>query len=167
MATSQGSRGSVPGRKSVPTTRARSTYKGLFRPKNPQKYLGDPSKIVFRSSWELRLFQWLDATPAVIQWASEEFSIPYLSPIDAKVHQYYPDALVVYRDKFGNVQKELVEIKPYKETVATPKMSEQDKMALVVNTAKWKAAAAFAGQNGLKFRVLTEKSMFAQGQTRK
>lgn len=145
----------------------RATMRGLFKPKNPSKYIGDPSKIIFRSSWELRLFQWLDTTPAVLQWASEEFSIPYMHPFKARVAQYYPDALVVFKDKYGNLRKELIEIKPYKETVLTPKATEQDKQALVVNTAKWKAAASFAEQNGLTFRVLTEKSMFTNGRTKK
>jgi hypothetical protein len=141
--------------------------KGRFVPKNPQKYLGDPKRIIFRSSWEVRLFQWLDRTPAVMQWASEEFSIPYLSPVDNAVHQYFPDALVIYKDKFGNLKKEIVEIKPYKETVMTPKATDRDKMALIINTAKWKAAARFAELQGMTFRVITEKSMFSNGQTRK
>lgn len=145
----------------------RTTFKGLFVPKNPQKYLGDPKKIVFRSGWELKLFQWLDRTPAVMQWASEEFSVPYLSPFDNAVHKYYPDALVIYKDKFGNLKKEIIEIKPYKETILTPKASERDKMALVLNQAKWKAAARFAEMQGMSFRVITEKTMFANGQTRK
>lgn len=146
--------------------RPRTTMKGRFIPKNPQKYLGNPSGIFFRSSWEARLMRWLDQTPAVLQWASEEFSIPYINPIKNKVSQYYPDALVIYKDKFGNIKKEIIEIKPYKETVLTPKASEQDKLALVVNEAKWKAAARFAEQNGLSFKVLTEKSLFANGANR-
>jgi hypothetical protein len=134
--------------------------KGRFIPKNTAKYLGDPAKIIFRSSWELKLFQWLDRTPAVMQWASEEFSIPYLSPFDNRVHQYFPDALVIYKDKFGNLKKEIIEIKPYKETVLTPKATERDKLALILNEAKWKAAARFAELQGMSFRVVTEKSLF-------
>lgn len=144
-------------------TKARTTFKGRFIPKNTVKYLGDPSKIIFRSSWELKLFQWLDRTPAVLQWASEEFSIPYLSPFDNRVHQYFPDALVIYKDKFGNLKKEIIEIKPYKETILTPKASERDKLALILNQAKWKAAAHFAEIQGMEFKVLTERSLFPQG----
>lgn len=147
--------------------RQSGTARGRFIPKNPQKYLGNPDKIIFRSSWEVRLFKWLDTTPAILQWASEEFSIPYLSPFDNRVHQYFPDALVIYKDKYGNLKKEIVEVKPLKETILTPKSSERDKMAYVLNQAKWKAAARFAEQQGMTFRVITEKSMFAQGQTRK
>jgi hypothetical protein len=141
--------------------------RGRFIPQNPQKYLGNPDKIMGRSSWEFRLFKWLDQTPAVLQWASEEFSIPYLSPFDNKVHQYYPDALVIYKDKYGNLKKEIIEVKPLKETILQPRASERDKMAFILNQAKWKAAARFAEQQGMTFRVITEKTMFANGQTRK
>jgi hypothetical protein len=138
----------------------RTTMKGMFIPKNPQKYIGDSTKIIGRSSWEFMLFKWLDSTPAVMRWASEEFSIPYLSPLDNKVHQYYPDAFVIYKDSTGLLRKEIIEIKPYKETVLTPKASEQDKLALLVNHAKWKAAERFATQQGSTFRILTERSLF-------
>lgn len=138
----------------------RTTFKARFIPKNPAKYIGDVNKIICRSSWELRLFQYLDKTPAVLKWASEEFSIPYLSPLDNRVHQYFPDALVVYKGKDGSIRKEIIEIKPYKETVLTPKSSEQDKLALMVNHAKWQSANEFAKKQGMLFRVVTEKSLF-------
>ena len=67
------------------------SYKGFFKPKNPTKYKGDPTKIIYRSSWELRLMAYLDDHPNVVQWGSEEFSIPYRSPIDNKIHRYFPD----------------------------------------------------------------------------
>lgn len=145
----------------------RTTMKGRFIPKNPQKYLGDPNKIIFRSSWEVMLFKWLDTTPAVLQWASEEFSIPYIHPLENRVANYYPDALVIYKDKFGNLKKEIIEIKPYKETILTPKATDRDKYALAVNQAKWKAAARFAEQQGMSFRVITEKTLFVQGRGKK
>ena len=144
----------------------RGTMKGRFIPKNPGKYLGNPDKIIGRSSWEFRFFKWCDSTPSVLQWGSEEFSIPYLHPIEKRVAQYYPDAIVVYKDKFGNVKKEIIEIKPYKETVLTPKSTDRDKYALAVNHAKWKAASDFATQQGLTFRILTERSMFANGKSK-
>jgi hypothetical protein len=144
----------------------RKSFKGRFIPKNPGKYLGNSDKIFFRSSWEIRFFQWCDQTNSVLQWASEEIAIPYLSPLDNRVHQYFPDAFVVYKDSAGNVKKEIIEIKPYKETVLTPKASEQDKLALIVNQAKWKAAAMFASQQGMIFRILTEMSLFKNGKTK-
>lgn len=141
----------------------KATMRGRFIPKNPAKYIGNPNRIMFRSSWELRFMQWLDTNNAVIRWASEELNIPYVSPLDYKVHRYFPDFIIYYQDVAGNFQKEIVEIKPYKQSVQTPKMSDRDKQALMVNEAKWKAAAEFAEKNGAKFRVITEKTIFKGG----
>jgi hypothetical protein len=69
-------------------------YKGKFQPRNPQKYLGDPSNIVYRSRWELKFMGWLDNHPGVLQWGSEELIIPYRSPIDGRVHRYFPDFII-------------------------------------------------------------------------
>ena len=135
--------------------------RGRFIPQNPQKYAGNVGKVVFRSSWELRFFQWLDQNAAVIRWGSEELAIPYLSPADMRVHRYFPDIIVLYKHKDGSIRKEIVEVKPYKETVPTPRMTDRDKAALMINDAKWKAAAIFAEQHGATFRVITEKTMFA------
>lgn len=147
--------------------------RGRFIPKNPQKYVGNVNNILFRSSWETRFMQWLDQNNAVLRWGSEELAIPYVNPIkvDAngrpKISRYFPDFVVLYRDTAGNVKKEIVEIKPYKESVITPRMSDRDKQAYVVNQAKWKAAAEFAERNGATFRVITEKTMFKNAMTGK
>lgn len=135
--------------------------RGRFIPKNPAKYVGNPDRIVFRSSWEMQFFKWLDANDSILRWGSEELHIPYLSPLDGRVHRYFPDIVVLYKHKDGSLRKEIVEIKPYKETVETPKMTARDAQALAVNRAKWLAAAEFAHQQGATFRVVTEKTMFA------
>lgn len=135
--------------------------RGRFIPRNPQKYIGNPNQIFFRSSWEMQFFKWLDKNEAVLRWGSEELAIPYLNPLDMKVHRYFPDIIVLYKHKDGSLRKEIVEIKPYKETVETPKMTERDAKALVVNRAKWTAAAEFAALHGATFRVITEKTIFA------
>jgi hypothetical protein len=57
-------------------------HQGKFHPQNPNKYLGDPNNIVYRSSWELHFLQWCDRNDNVLEYASEEFSIPYVSPVD-------------------------------------------------------------------------------------
>jgi hypothetical protein len=142
--------------------------RGRFVPKNPQKYVGNVNQIFFRSSWEMRYMKWLDANNAVIRWASEELAIPYVNPIKTdpsgrpKISRYYPDFIVMYRDVNGQVHKEIIEVKPFQQAVMTPRMSDRDKMAYVVNQAKWKAAADYAEANGAKFRVITERSMFQQ-----
>jgi hypothetical protein len=141
----------------------RKTFKARFIPKNPGKYIGNFNRVLARSSWEYTLFRWLDSNPAVLRWSSEEFSIAYLSPIDGKVHQYYPDAFVIYQDKTGQLKKEIIEVKPLRETKLVPGASEQDKMVYAVNAAKWKAAGIFAEAQGVKFRIITELSIFRQG----
>ena len=69
------------------------SYKGLYRPTNPKKYVGNTKQIVYRSNLERKFMLYCDRNDSV-QWASEEISIPYLSPLDNKVHRYYPDFLV-------------------------------------------------------------------------
>jgi hypothetical protein len=144
------------------------TLTGRFIPKHPEKYIGNVNRVIFRSSWERRFMIWLDGNNAVLRWGSEELAIPYINPIkvDAagrpKISRYFPDFIILYRDNSGGIKKEIVEIKPYKESVITPRMSERDKMAYVVNQAKWKAAAMYAAANGAEFRVVTERSLFQQ-----
>ena len=46
------------------------TYQGRFKPKNPSKYMGDPTNIIYRSSWELRLMSYLDDHKNVTAQAS-------------------------------------------------------------------------------------------------
>ena len=69
-------------------------YQGRFKPDNPQKYKGDSSNIIYRSGWELRLMRYLDKHPHVTRWNSEEIIVPYRSPIDGKMHRYFPDFYV-------------------------------------------------------------------------
>lgn len=135
---------------------------GRFIPQNSQKYVGDVRQIFWRSSWEYKFMLWLDKNNAVLRWGSESLAIPYINPLDNKVHKYYPDMIIMYIDNSGQVKKEIIEIKPYKQTVATPKMSERDKLAVIVNQAKWKYAAEWAQRNGAEFRILTERNLFLQ-----
>lgn len=136
---------------------------GRFIPKNPQKYVGKSvNRVMFRSSWELAFMKWLDSNNAVLRWGSEELAIPYVSPRDGRVHRYFPDMVIMYIDTSGQVQKEIIEIKPYKESVETPRMTPRDAEALMVNKEKWKYAADWAERNGAKFRVITERTMFKQ-----
>jgi hypothetical protein len=71
-----------------------SKYKGFFKPKNPDKYMGNPTNIIYRSSWELKLMIRLDEDPSIISWGSEEVVIPYRSPIDNRIHRYFVDFIV-------------------------------------------------------------------------
>ena len=80
-------------------------YSGKFTPKNPQKYIGDYNNIVYRSSWECKVMDWLDRNDNIISWASEELIIPYLSPADNKYHRYFPDFLVKAKTRDEAIEK--------------------------------------------------------------
>ena len=135
------------------------TQKGEFTPKNPEKYKGT-YPIVYRSSWELAVFTKFDAHPNVIQWASESVKIPYRNPVTGKFGTYVPDLLVVYADKNNKKHAELIEIKPIRESVMERARTKKDKLSVLVNQAKWKAAFGYCKRNNLKFRVLTEEQLF-------
>lgn len=147
-------------------------YSGRFRPKNPNKYKGDPSKIIYRSMWEVKFFKWCDEHPDTIWWQSEELMVPYMSPLDNKMHRYFPDVIVKMKQREGAPKTIMVEIKPYKQTRppdprkknATPtgRVSRRylnEVKTWGVNDAKWKAARRFCHQRGWEFVIMTEKEL--------
>lgn len=141
------------------------TYKGYFKPKNPQKYQGDPTNIVYRSRWELKLMMYLDDHKDVLSWSSEEVIIPYRSPIDGKIHRYFPDFKVTKINKEGNKETALIEIKPLSQTQPPKKQPKITKRYLTevktwgVNEAKWKAAQSYCLDRGWSFHIFTEKEL--------
>lgn len=149
-------------------------HQGFFRPRNPQKYKGDPTNIVYRSSWELRLFMYLDSHPNVLKWGSEEVIIPYKSPIDNRWHRYFPDVYVEQINIEGKKQTVLIEIKPDAQTrppdpsrAKTAKGRPSKKyltevMTWGVNEAKWKAAEEYCKDRGWVFQIMTEKQLFGK-----
>ena len=137
--------------------------KGLFKPRNPQKYVGRLDMIVWRSGMELQMMSWLDKHPHVLQWASEEIKISYYLPLDGRWHYYYPDFLVKMKRPNGE-ETIIVEIKPSNQ-VKKPKKPKKTKNPKIFlnesfewekNQAKWKAATAFAEKNGWTFKIITE-----------
>ena len=135
---------------------------GKFKPKNYKKYKGDPTKIVYRSLWERRFMVYCDNNDKIIEWGSEELIIPYRSPLDKKVHRYFPDFYIKYLNKEGNVVREIIEVKPKKQLrpPKTPKRQTkrylQECATFMVNQAKWKAAEEYCSDRKMKFRFLTE-----------
>lgn len=142
----------------------------IYRPLNPDKYIGK-GQIVSRSSWETRLMRWLDCTDAVIQWASECVVILYQDPNEPirkgkpNIRKYYPDFYILLKNKEGQLEKFIVEVKPKKETKTPRKNKDPRRMLLEAQTyrknlAKWKAAENFCKANGMKFMILTEDQIF-------
>ena len=139
------------------------SYSGKFKPKNYKKYKGDPTKIFYRSLWERRFMVYCDNNDKIIEWGSEELIIPYRSPLDKKVHRYFPDFYIKYLNKEGNVVREIIEVKPKKQLrpPKTPKRQTkrylQECATFMVNQAKWKKAAEeYCSDRKMKFRFLTE-----------
>lgn len=142
-------------------------YKGKFRPNNPDKYKGDPSNIVYRSSWELKFMGYLDSHDNVLEWSSEEFCIPYMSPIDGKRHRYFPDFWVKKKGSDGLTEVLVIEIKPAYQSRPPVVMSGKkptkrylnEVYTWGVNSAKWESADKYCKTKGWKFVVLTEHEL--------
>jgi hypothetical protein len=141
------------------------SYKGYFRPRNPAKYRGDPSNVIYRSLWELKLMRFLDDHPEVIAWGSEEIVIPYKSPVDGRTHRYFPDFIVKKRGKDGITETLIIEVKPKAQTIEPRVQKKATKkyinevMTWGVNQAKWKAAESYCADRKWKFQLMTEKEL--------
>lgn len=138
---------------------------GIFKPINALKYIGK-SDPVYRSGWELKFFRWADMNENILAWGSENIIVPYLNPLDGKVHRYFVDNFIVFKDRNGKKQKFLIEIKPSKQTQKPVKTKYKRAKTLlyeqkmyVQNTAKWKAANKWADKKGYKFLIITEKEL--------
>jgi len=140
-------------------------YKGKYNPQNPQKYNGDPTRIIYRSLWERKFMVFCDSQDSVVSWSSEEVVVPYVSPIDNKPHRYFVDFLVTVRNKNGLKETLLIEVKPKKQCKPPEKKKRITKSYLCdlknwgINSSKWKAAKEFAENRGWKFKILTEDTL--------
>ena len=142
------------------------SYKGKYYPRYPKKYKGDPRNIIYRSLWERKFMNYCDLNETISEWQSEEFWIPYRSPIDNRIHRYFPDFFVKYIDKKGNKRTMVVEVKPKKETKmpnVNPKKRTkawaQSVQTYAVNQAKWKAAREFCAARNIEFKIMTEDNL--------
>ena len=103
------------------------SVKSKYKPSYPSKYKGDPNNIICRSSWERKFCRYCDLNESVISWGSEEFWIPYLSPVDNRVHRYFPDFIMKIKENTGAIKTYVVEVKPKKQTVPPKKPNRQTK----------------------------------------
>jgi hypothetical protein len=140
--------------------------KSKFTPKNPHKYLGDANNIVARSNLETKFLTFLDNNPNIIAYGSEEIHIPYLSPLDNKVHRYFPDLFIKYKTSNGEIKKALIEIKPDSQCKAPKKKGGKkevtylnEQVTWAINSAKWEAATKFCESHGIEFKIWTEKHL--------
>ncbi len=138
---------------------------GFFTPKNPSKYIGN-HKPRFLSSYELKFMRWADKNPNVLKWGSENISIPYVSPLDRKMHFYMVDNFVLFKTKDGKEVKYLIEIKPEKQTRPPVTKNRKNKRHVLYeqvmfakNTSKWNAAREWCRRNDCQFVILTEQHL--------
>ena len=137
------------------------SYKGKYKVINYKKYIGDPTTVIYRSLWERKVMIYFDQRKDVKRWSSEEIAIPYRNPFDGKVHRYFPDFVV----KTVNNDKYMIEIKPSRQAVKPKPPKKKTKSYMresfeyIKNQAKWSAAKAYCDDNGMKFKIITEKDL--------
>ena len=113
------------------------------------------------------VMQKLDSHSDVIEWSSEEIIIRYRSPIDGKVHRYFPDFWVRKKDKDGILSCDLIEVKPFNQTRPPTVMEGKgitkrylnEVMTWGINSAKWKAAREYCAEKKWNFVIITEKEL--------
>ena len=141
------------------------SYKGKYYPSFPRKYKGDPTNIIYRSLWERKFMVYCDKNQNILEWASEEIAIPYRSPIDNRVHRYFPDFYMKVKETNGKIKNYVIEVKPAKQTNPPKKPKRQTKGYIreayeyARNQAKWKMAKEFCADRQWEFKVVTEKEL--------
>ena len=141
------------------------SYKGKYYPSFPRKYKGDPTNIIYRSLWERKFMVYCDKNQNILEWASEEIAIPYRSPIDNRVHRYFPDFYMKVKETNGKIKNYVIEVKPAKQTKPPVKPKRQTKGYIreayeyAKNQAKWKMAKEFCADRQWVFKVVTEKEL--------
>ena len=106
-----------------------------------------------------------DKNQNILEWASEEIAIPYRSPIDNRVHRYFPDFYMKVKEFNGKIKRYVIEVKPAKQTKPPTKPKRQTKGYIreayeyAKNQAKWKMAREFCADRQWEFKVVTEKEL--------
>ena len=141
------------------------SYKGKYKPKYTRKYKGNPTNIIYRSLWELKFMKYCDDNRNILEWCSEEIVLPYRSPIDNRIHRYFPDFYIKVKENNGKVKKMIIEIKPKKQCIEPVPQKRKTKGYIfevyeyAKNQAKWKAAKNYCLDRGYEFKVITEDEL--------
>jgi hypothetical protein len=155
--------------KNTKPSRRKGYRQGYYRPQNPEKYIGDLSKIIYRSSWEFRFCKYCDDNETVLKWSSEPYPIKYVSPLDGNEHKYFIDYYM--KMKVDNYEHDyLVEVKPKAslvkpvfegiQTVGKLQSFNYAAKTWLVNSAKFAAAKKHAESVGYRFVIVTEEFLF-------
>ena len=136
---------------------------GVYQPKNRSKYIGQQSPI-FRSSWQLQAFVSLDKNPKILRWASQAIAIPYIDTARQNTrHKYIVDLYFEVANAQSQIEKWLIQIKPYSQSV-NPKATKRKSTGKLImeqaivqtNHCKWEAATQFCKEHGWHFGVWTQ-----------
>ena len=143
-------------------------YQGDYKPENPKKYVGNKLPH-YRSSWERRVFYYMDKCENVVAWGSEPLAIEYVNPLDGRRHRYFPDIVCRVKQKDGKLKDFMLEIKPkyQSEPARVPKRKTakavihfvENQQTYTVNQAKWDAAMAYCNPRNIEFKVITEEQL--------
>lgn len=107
-------------------------YKGRYKIQNLDKYVGNPTLVTYRSSWERALMHFCDTSSKVTKWGSECVTVPYVCKTDKNIHTYYIDFVI----KFKNIKQwYLIEVKPEKET--RPPRQSKNKFRFLKESCTW------------------------------
>ncbi len=153
----------------VPTGQDRF-HQGYYKIKNIEKYIGDPTQIVYRSSQEYKFMLQCDLHKEVIKWGSEVFKVPYIDK-DGKNRIYIPDFYLetINKQNPDFMNKFVVEIKPEAE-IREPeipvnisekkfKQLEYKLSAQYKNKYKWAYVIEQCKKRDLQFQLITEKHL--------
>jgi hypothetical protein len=137
-------------------------HQGFFKPLHPEKIIGDPNNIMYRSGLELKYFKWADKNPYIVEWGSEVFVIPYIFSMDQRKHNYFTDMVIKVRQKDKTLKTFIIEIKPSCD-LKPPKKGKRLTPGFIrkceeykKNQDKWKYARMFCESRGYEFKIKTE-----------
>lgn len=148
-----------------------SFIQGYYKLIHPEKYIGDPHQIIYRSSWEYKFCKYCDITEEIIKWSSEPnfppFPIKYENPITKTLRNYYVDFYIKLKDQFDNEKDYIVEVKPNKDlkppkpltgnkTLKKIKSYNKGLETFIINKAKSIAAQDFAQKMNYEYMIVTE-----------
>ena len=141
------------------------SYKGKYYPSYPRKY-----KVIQQTSFTDHFGRenlWFIVTKMKGYLSRGVKSLlPYRSPLDNRVHRYFPDFYIKVQENTGHIKRYLIEVKPQnKHKTKQKKTKRQTKNYLrevyehAINQAKWKAADEFCKDRIWEFKVMTENEL--------
>lgn len=163
------------------------TSQGYYKVENTEKYVGDPTKVIYRSSWEFAFAKYCDVSPSILKWSSEPISVPYYDKVSKLVEcqkygldpsnpsnwekkNYNIDFWCVVDNGDGTYKKLFIEIKPSNKLIKPTPPPKDSPIAVqkkfnaiakeyLINEEKFKAMKRYAEANNAEFHIFTEKTL--------